>query len=55
MLYEVITLRTLIYDQIHNIEGIIQTQTSIIVNYEKDNYSWGTIFEENLCEEEPDE
>jgi len=40
-------LRTLIFDKINNIDGVIRTETSIVVHFEKRQYDWGTALEED--------
>ena len=38
-------LNDLLYNQIYRIEGIKQTETSVILNYHKRKYDWGTAME----------
>lgn len=40
-------LRVLIYEKINTIPGIIKTETSILMSYEKRDYYWGTASDEN--------
>jgi Lrp/AsnC family transcriptional regulator for asnA, asnC and gidA len=40
-------LRTLLFEKVNNIDGVIRTETSIIVHYEKRQYDWGTALEES--------
>ncbi len=35
-------LRVLVYERINKIDGILSTEASIILGYEKREYSWGT-------------
>lgn len=39
-------LSDLIYNQIYNIDGVVQTETSLILNYIKRKYDWGTAIDE---------
>lgn len=45
-------LRTLLFEKVNNIDGVIRTETSIIVHYEKRQYDWGTALDENNLEDE---
>ncbi len=40
-------LNDLIYNKISKIEGIINTETSLIMEQVKENYAWGTAFDED--------
>lgn len=40
-------LRSLLFDKVNSIDGVIRTETSIVVHYEKRQYDWGTALEEN--------
>jgi Lrp/AsnC family transcriptional regulator for asnA, asnC and gidA len=40
-------LKSLIFDKVNNIDGVIRTETSIVVHYEKRQYDWGTALEEH--------
>ena len=35
-------LNTLIFEKIHKIDGVVKTETSLIVNFIKRRYDWGT-------------
>jgi Lrp/AsnC family transcriptional regulator for asnA, asnC and gidA len=37
-------LRVLVYDKINKIDGIIRTETSVIMDFVKRKYDWGTAF-----------
>jgi len=37
-------LRTLVYDKINKIDGIMRTETSVIMDFVKRRYDWGTAF-----------
>lgn len=39
-------LNDLVYNKISNIEGIITTETSLIMEKVKENHAWGTAFDE---------
>ncbi|NNG00814.1 MAG: Lrp/AsnC family transcriptional regulator [Desulfobacteraceae bacterium] len=38
-------LNTLLYEKINTIDGVIRTETSLILNYIKRDYDWGTGFD----------
>lgn len=38
-------LRVLIYERLNKIDGILKTETSILMGYEKREYTWGTALE----------
>ena len=40
-------LRILIYERLNKIDGILKTETSILMGYEKREYTWGTAIENN--------
>ncbi len=44
-------LRVLIYERLNKIDGIIKTETSILMGYEKREYTWGTALENSLKNE----
>jgi len=43
-------LRSLLFDKVNSIDGVIRTETSIVVHFEKRQYDWGTALEENNVE-----
>ena len=45
-------LRTLLLEKVNQIDGVIRTETSIIIHYEKRQYEWGTALDENNVENE---
>lgn len=41
-------LNDLVFNRINKIDGLIATETSLIMEYLKEDYAWGTAFEEEV-------